>query len=105
MKVEIFDANNKLNFEKKINSFLEKGNTISKVKFESHNEKIRLIVYYDTDLLIKQKAIIIRSVSGIKGSISSINHELKEIANGESICMDTVLFNVNGLMAILIKNI
>lgn len=103
MKVEIFDANKKLDFEKKMNNFLQKGNIVSKVKFEIRNEKIKLIVYYTASTDFQQKAIIVKSPGGIKGSISIINRELESIPNIEDICMDTVLYDVNGLMAIIIK--
>ena len=101
MQVKIFNANDHNKLKKSVQLFCDSGIYIKSVKFELFGESNQKLIAYGIENIdsIKQEVITLRET--IVGTVNSIN----KVSNPNVVCIDTIPFNVNGLMAIIIQNI
>jgi len=100
MQVKIFKANDHNDLKKRVQEFCNSGMCIKNVKFEDFGDNGRkLLVYADEKSNLKNQEVITLKKT-INGTVNFLNKEL----NNNTSCVDTIPFDRNGLMAIIIKN-
>jgi len=100
MQVKIFKANDHNDLKKRVQEFCNSGMYIKNVKFEDFGDNgIKLLVYTDEKPNLKNQEVITLKKT-IRGTINFLNKEL----NNNISCVDTIPFNRDGLIAIVIKN-
>ncbi|WP_415232231.1 hypothetical protein [Psychromonas sp.] len=100
MQVKIFKAHDVNLLKTGLQNLCNEGAQIKNVKFETFGDSRKLLVYFTEDASSKKQEVVALKKT-IKGTINFLNKELST----NVACLDTVPYNVNGLMAIVIKNI
>lgn len=100
MQVEIFKANDLNDLKKRVQEYSNSGMHIKNIKFEDFGNNGRKLLVYADEKTNSKKQEVITLKKTIKGTISFLNKELRSNIS----CVDTIPFDSNGLIAIVIKN-
>ena len=100
MQVKIFKASDINLLKSDLQNLCSEGVQINKVKFETFGDSRKLLVYFTENALTKKQEVVVLKKT-ITGTINHLNNELST----NVACLDTVPFDTNGLMAIVIKNV
>lgn len=99
MQVKIFKAHDINSLKNEVQKLCDDGAYIEKVKFESFGDNGRKLLVYFTEDSDHKKQEVVTLKKNITGTINFLNKEL----NSNVTCLDTMPYDVNGLMAIVIK--
>ena len=101
MQVRIYKARDINLLKTEVQKLCDEGTYIEKVKFESFGDNGRKLLVYFTEgnSSMKQEVVIVKK--NITGTINLLNKEL----NTSVACLDTIPFDTNGLMAIIVKDL
>lgn len=101
MQVKIFKARDINSLKTEVQKICDEGAYIEKVKFETFGDNgIKLLVYFTEDATSKKQEVVTLKKT-ITGTINFLNEEL----NASVACLDTMPYDANGLIAIVIKDI
>ena len=101
MQVKIFKARDTNSLKTEVQKICDEGAYIEKVKFETFGDNGRKLLVYFTEDTPSKKQVVVTLKKTITGTINFLNKELNESVA----CLDTMPYDVNGLMAIVIKDI